>query len=95
MTIGFFFFVAYLIAGFNSVIMALILIPIIRQLFNTIGVEPYTKLPALFLIGVMYCILMGQVTFPFLGVSFTLLAAYSAMFQTSMNFAAYLSFTLP
>lgn len=94
-TIGFFFFVAYLIAGFNSVIMSLILIPIIRQLFKTIGVEPYTKLPALFLIGVMYCILMGQVTFPFLGVSFTLLAAYSAMFQTSMNFAAYLSFTLP
>lgn len=95
LTIGFLFFVAYLCAGFNSVIMSLIFIPIIKQLFRTLGVEPYTKLPVLVIIGVMYCILMGQVTFPFLGVSFTLLAAYSAMFQTSLNFAAYLSFTLP
>ncbi len=94
-TIGFFFFVSYLIAGFNSVIMALLLVPIIRSLFQTLGVEPYTKLPALFIIGVMYCILMGQVTFPFLGVSFVLLATYSAMFQTAINFAAYLAFTLP
>ncbi len=94
-TIGFFFYVSYLLAGLNSVIMAVILISVFRTLFKTLNIEPYTKLPTLFLIGVMYCLLMGQVTFPFMGVSFTLLAAYSAMFQTSIDFAGYLAFTLP
>ena len=95
LTIGFFFYVSYLLAGLNSVIMAVILISVFRTLFQTLHIEPYSKLPTLFLIGVMYALLMGQVTFPFMGVSFTLLAAYSAMFQTTIDFAGYLAFTLP
>ena len=94
-TIGFFFYVAYFIAGFNSVIMAMILIPILKALFETLKLEPYTKLPTLILIGVMYCLLMGQVTFPFMGVSFVLVSTYSAMFQTALDFASYLMFTFP
>jgi len=94
-TIGFFFYVAYFIAGFNSVIMAMILIPIIKALFETLKLEPYTKLPTLILIGVMYALLMGQVTFPFMGVSFVLLSTYSAMFQTALDFGSYLMFTFP
>ncbi|MBQ2775881.1 MAG: hypothetical protein IJF50_00165 [Peptococcaceae bacterium] len=94
-TIGFFFYVAYFIAGFNSVIMAVILIPILGSLFKTLKVEPYSKLSTLVIMGVMYCLLMGQVTFPFMGVSLTLLMTYSAMFQSALDFASYLMFTLP
>ena len=94
-TIGFFFYVAYLIAGLNSIIMAMILIPILKALFDTLGLEPYSKLPTLILIGVMYCLLMGQVTFPFMGVAFVLVSSYSAMFQTAIDFGSYLLFAVP
>lgn len=94
-TIGFFFYVAYFIAGFNSVIMAVILIPVLGSLFKTLKVEPYSKLSTLVVIGVMYSLLMGQVTFPFMGVSLTLLMTYSAMFQSALDFASYLMFTFP
>ena len=94
-TIGFLFYVSYLVAGFNSVIMALILIPILKGLFTALELEPYSKLPAAICIGVLYCLMMGQVTFPFLGVSFVLVAAYSAMFKTAIDFGSYLLFTVP
>ncbi len=94
-TIGFFFYVAYFIAGFNSVIMAVILIPVLGSLFKTLKVEPYSKLATFVIMGVMYALLMGQVTFPFMGVSLTLLMTYSAMFQSSLDFASYLMFTFP
>ena len=94
-TIGFFFYVAYLIAGLNSIIMAMILIPILKALFETLELEPYSKLPTLILIGVMYCLLMGQVTFPFMGVAFVLVSSYSAMFQTAIDFGSYLLFAVP
>ncbi len=86
---------AYICSFINVLLVMIIFGSFLVDLCKNVGIKPYTKLPTLFLIGVMYCLLMGQVTFPFMGVSFTLLAAYSAMFQTSIDFAGYLAFTLP
>ena len=94
-TIGFLFYLSYLIASFGAPIMALIMITILTALFSTLKLEPYSKLPTLIMIGVMYSLLMGQVTFPFAGVAFALVATYSAMFKTALDFASYLMFTLP
>lgn len=95
LTIWFLLLVAYLAGNFNSVIMALVMVTVLSSVFKQLNVEPYTKLPMLMFLGVAFCLMLGQVTFPFLGVGLVLVSAYSAMFQTALDFAQYILFALP
>ncbi len=94
-TIAFFFYVSLFLAGFNSVIMAVVLITIIRSVCTTLKLEPYSKLPTFFVIGNLYSLLMGQVVFPFHGVPFIMVSTYSAMYQTPVDFAKFIAISLP
>ncbi len=94
-TIAFFFYVSFFLAGFNSVIMAVVLVTIIRSVCTTLKLEPYSKLPTFFVIGNLYALLMGQVVFPFHGVPFIMVSTYSAMYQTPVDFAKFIAISLP
>lgn len=95
LTIWFLLLVAYAAGNFNSVIMALVMVTVLSSVFKQLNVEPYTKLPMLMFLGVAFCLMLGQVTFPFLGVGLVLVSAYSAMFQTALDFGQYILFALP
>ena len=95
LTIWFLLLVAYIAGNFNSVIMALVMCTVLNSVFKQLNVEPYGKLPVLMFLGLAFCLMLGQVTFPFLGVGLGLVSAYSAMFQTALNFAQYIIFALP
>ena len=95
LTIWFLFLVAYIMGNFNSVIMALVMVAVLNSVFKQLGVEPYSKLPMLMFLGIAFCLMLGQVTFPFLGVGLVLVSAYSAMFKTALDFAQYIMFALP
>ncbi len=95
LTIWFLLLVAYIMGNFNSVIMALVMCAVLNSVFKQLGVEPYSKLPVLMFLGLAFCLMLGQVTFPFLGVGLVLVSAYSAMFQTALDFAQYIMFALP
>ncbi|MBQ2837861.1 MAG: hypothetical protein IJE67_07020 [Peptococcaceae bacterium] len=94
-TIAFFFYVSFFLAGFNSVIMAVVLITIIKSVCETLKLEPFSKLPTFFVIGNMYSLLMGQVVFPFHGVPFIMVSTYSAMYQTPIDFVKFIMLSLP
>ncbi|MBO5115499.1 MAG: hypothetical protein J6C02_05115, partial [Peptococcaceae bacterium] len=91
----FFFYVSFFLAGFNSVIMAVVLITIIKSVCTTLKLEPFSKLPTFFVIGNMYSLLMGQVVFPFHGVPFIMVSTYSAMYQTPIDFVKFIMLSLP
>lgn len=95
LTIWFLFLVAYIMGNFGSVIMALVMVTVLKSIFEQLGVEPNTKLPIFMFLGVAFCLMLGQVTFPFLGVGLVLVSAYSAMFQAPLDFAQYITFALP
>ena len=95
LTIWFLLLVAYIMGNFNSVIMALVMCAVLNSVFKQLNVQPYTKLPMLMFLGLAFCLMLGQVTFPFLGVGLVLVSAYSAMFQTALDFAQYIMFALP
>ena len=95
LTIWFLLLVAYVAGNFNSVIMALVMCTVLNSVFKQLGVEPYSKLPVLMFLGLAFCLMLGQVTFPFLGVGLVLVSAYSAMFQTALDFGQYIMFALP
>lgn len=95
LTIWFLLLVAYVMGNCGSVIMAMVMVAVLKSVFAQLGVEPYTKLPVMMFLGIAFCLMLGQVTFPFLGVGLVLVSAYSAIFQTALDFAQYIMFALP
>ena len=75
LTIWFLLLVAYIAGNFNSVIMALVMCTVLNSVFKQLNVEPYGKLPVLMFLGLAFCLMLGQVTFPFLGVGLVLVSA--------------------
>lgn len=95
LTIWFLILIAYIMGNFGSVIMAVVMVAVLKSVFRQLNVEPYGKLPMFMFLGIAFALMLGQVTFPFLGVGLVLVSAYSAMFQTSLDFAQYIIFALP
>lgn len=94
-TVWFLLLVAYIAGNLNSVVMALVMVGVLTSVFRQLQVEPYTKLPMMMFLGVALCLMLGQVTFPFMGLGLVLVSAYTAMFQTALNFGQYILFALP
>lgn len=95
LTVWFLILISYIAGNFGSIVMALVMVTVVSSVFKQLGVEPYTKLPVFVFLGVGLFVMLGQVTFPFLGLGLVLVGAYSAMFQTALNFVDYILFALP
>lgn len=94
-TVWFFLFLCYLLGNFGAVFLVLVICQFIASLFKQIGAKPYSALTCLLFLGVAYCLMMGQVVFPYLGLGMTLTGAYSAMSAVPLDMGKYMLFGLP
>lgn len=94
-TIWFIFFAAWLMGSNNPIIMCVIFCAFSNSIFQQVGLEKNDPLIVAMYLGIAYCLMMGQVLFPFIGTGLTLVMAYQGMFPGSpIDTAPYLAYMI-
>ncbi|MEE0434524.1 MAG: hypothetical protein UDB11_03840 [Peptococcaceae bacterium] len=86
---------AFLTSFINTILVVIIFCTFAVSLCNNLGIAPYSKFATSLVIGIVYAIMLGQVTVPFIGTGLTFSAAYQGMFQTPISYGKYLAFIYP
>ncbi len=94
-TVWFFLFLCFILGNFGAIFLVLIVCQFIASLLKQIDAKPYSSLTCLLFLGVAYCLMMGQVVFPYLGLGITLTSAYTAMCPIPLDMGKYMLFGLP
>lgn len=94
-TCWFLLFVCFILGNFGAVFLVLVVCQFLSSIFRQIGAKPYTALVSLMYLGVAYCLMMGQIVFPYLGLGMTLVGVYSMMSPVPLNMAGYMLFGFP
>lgn len=68
---------------------------ILLDLCKKLGYKPFSKFPAVMLMGIALSCQMGQIVIPFRSTGITLVGAFSAMTQEMPNFIEYMIFMIP
>ena len=85
------FVVAWLLAGANPLLVAIVVFNFTNAMFQQIGVQKNSKLAIYTYIGIAYAIMRGQILFPFYGTGIIYLNAYKAAAPNMpMDVASYL-----
>lgn len=95
LTIWFLLFVCFVLGNFGAPLMIIICLEFIITIFKKAGIQPFTKLGTLIIIGVVYTISMGQVVFPYMGQAIIFVNVYQALTQTVVNYAKFILFAMP
>jgi len=92
----------FLIACFVVAVMSaaapctmVIVIPLYTQFAKSAGIKPYDKLNAIFLIGILTVICMGDIAFPFKTCAIVLLGAFQGATNIAINFGVYTIIIVP
>lgn len=93
--IWFFLFASIIFGMFGAVFLIVIVLQFMVTIFEKIDAKPYTELPLFIIIGIVFCMSMGQVVFPYMGIAIVLVQAYQAMAQTTLNIVQFIGFTFP
>lgn len=91
----FLLFVCYILGNFGAVFLVLVVCQFLASIFKQIDAEPFSPLVCLMFLGVAYCLMMGQIVFPYLGLGMTLVGVYSMMSPVPLDMAGYMMFGLP
>lgn len=94
-TCWFLLFVCFILGNFGAVFLVLVVCQFLSSIFKQIGAKPYSRLVSLMFLGVAYCLMMGQVVFPYLGLGMTLVGVYSMLSPVPLNMGGYMLFGFP
>ncbi len=89
------FFAGICLGGLNSVVMIVIFLEFLATICKQVGIPFKSKTSVLMCLGTVYAISLGQIMIPFMGLGLTLVAVYSAMFQTTLEFLPWIAMILP
>ncbi len=79
-TIWFILVFAWFMGCHNPIIMCIIFCAFADSIFKQVGLQKNDKLIVFMYLGIAYCLMMGQILFPFISTGLTLVMAYGAMF---------------
>ncbi len=79
-TIWFILVFAWFMGCHNPIIMCIIFCAFVDSIFKQVGLQKNDKLIVFMYLGIAYCLMMGQILFPFISTGLTLVMAYGAMF---------------
>ena len=79
-TIWLILLVAWFMGCHNPIIMCIIFCTFANSIFKQVGLQKNDKLIVFMYLGIAYCLMMGQILFPFISTGLTLVMAYGAMF---------------
>jgi hypothetical protein len=71
---------AWFMGCHNPIIMCIIFCAFADSIFKQVGLQKNDKLIIFMYLGIAYCLMMGQILFPFISTGLTLVMAYGAMF---------------
>lgn len=80
LTIWFILVFAWFMGCHNPIIMCVIFCAFADSIFKQVGLQKNDKLIVFMYLGIAYCLMMGQILFPFISTGLTLVMAYGAMF---------------
>lgn len=79
-TIWLILLIAWFTGCHNPIIMCIIFCAFANSIFKQVGLKKNDKLIVFMYLGIAYCLMMGQILFPFISTGLTLVMAYGAMF---------------
>lgn len=79
-TIWLILLIAWFTGCHNPIIMCIIFCAFANSIFKQVGLQKNDKLIVFMYLGIAYCLMMGQILFPFISTGLTLVMAYGAMF---------------
>jgi len=79
-TIWLILLIAWFMGAHNPIIMCIIFCAFFNSIFKQVGVQKNDKLVVFSYLGSAYCLMMGQILFPFISTGLVLIMAYSRMF---------------
>lgn len=95
LTLWFMLFACFILGNFGAVFLVLVICTFFASVLKQIGAKPFSPLACLMFLGIAYCLMMGQVVFPYLGLGITLTGAYSMMCPIPLDMGKYMLFGLP
>ena len=94
-TLWFILLFAWFMGSHNPIIMCVIFCAFANAIFKQVGLEKNDPLIVAMYLGIAYCLMMGQILFPFISTGLTLVMAYSAMFPNNpIDFVPYLIYMI-
>ncbi len=89
------FLIAWFMGAHNPIIMCVIFCAFVNSMFKEIGVQKNDKLVIFTYLGLAYCLMMGQILFPFFSTGLVLINSYGAMFPDNpIDMISYLIFMI-
>ena len=82
-TIWFILLFAWFMGCHNPIIMCVIFCAFANSIFKQVGLQKNDPLIVAMYLGIAYCLMMGQILFPFISTGLTLVMAYGAMFPNN------------
>ncbi|MBQ2369977.1 MAG: hypothetical protein II301_07675, partial [Peptococcaceae bacterium] len=82
-TLWFILLFAWFMGCHNPIIMCVIFCAFANAIFKQVGLEKNDPLIVAMYLGIAYCLMMGQILFPFISTGLTLVMAYGAMFPNN------------
>ena len=94
-TLWFILLFAWFMGSHNPIIMCVIFCAFANAIFKQVGLEKNDPLIVAMYLGIAYCLMMGQILFPFISTGLTLVMAYGAMFPNNpIDFVPYLIYMI-
>lgn len=94
-TIWLILLVAWFMGAHNPIIMCIIFCAFFNSIFKQVGVQKNDKLVIFSYLGSAYCLMMGQILFPFVSTGLVLTMAYGRMFPDNpLDVVPYLLFMI-
>ena len=94
-TLWFILLFAWFMGSHNPIIMCVIFCAFANAIFKQVGLQKNDPLIVAMYLGIAYCLMMGQILFPFISTGLTLVMAYSSMFPNNpIDFVPYLIFMI-
>ena len=82
-TLWFILVFAWFMGCHNPIIMCVIFCAFADSIFKQVGLQKNDPLIVAMYLGIAYCLMMGQILFPFISTGLTLVMAYGAMFPNN------------
>lgn len=95
LTMAMLFAACYIGGVLNAMVMSIVFVGVFTNMFRSLKVSPYSKLPTCTLVGAALALMMGQIGIPVMGNALMLIAIYNAMVPIPLDFVAYMIFMIP